>query len=103
MQACYLGEVHAVVRLKEEGYASNADPCPGAYFETWMMDGTSVACFMLSTRADILLTGQALRPLGQQDLPLPVRQVRVAFPSAQEPPQDRVDCSLPSPEEKGYL
>jgi hypothetical protein len=46
----------------------------------------SGAYIMLSTRADILLTGQALRPLGQQDLPLPVRKVRVAFPPAQEPP-----------------
>jgi hypothetical protein len=58
---------------------------------------------MLSTRADINITGQALRPLGQQDLPFPERKVRVALPPAQEPPQDRMDCSLPSPEEKGYL
>ena len=100
MQACYLGEVHAAVRLKEEGYASSADPCPGAYFET-LLDGHR--SHMLSTRADINITGQALRPLGQQDLPFPERQVRVALPPAQEPPQDRMDCSLPSPEEKGYL
>ena len=67
-----------------------------------LLDGTLVA-HMLSTRADINITGQALRPLGQQDLPFPERQVRVALPPAQEPPQDRMDCSLPSPEEKGYL
>jgi hypothetical protein len=68
--------------IERGGPASKTDPCPGAYFETWMGHRSH----MLSTRADIHITGQALRPLGQQDLPLPVRQVRVAFPSAQEPP-----------------
>jgi hypothetical protein len=75
-------KMHAAVGIKEKGHASDTDSCPSAYFETWMGHRSH----MLSTRADINITGQALRPLGQQDLPLPVRQVRVTLPPAQEPP-----------------
>ena len=38
--------------------------------------------------------GQTLRPRRQQDLPLPKRQNRIAFPPTQEPPSDRMDGAL---------
>jgi len=48
-------------------------------------------------------TGQALRPGRFQDLPFPERQIRVSFPPAQEPSQDRMDRSLPQTAQEGYL
>jgi len=75
--------IYAAVRFQEEGACQRHGFTPRRILrDSWMGHRSH----MLSTRADINITGQALRPLGQQDLPFTERQVRVALPPAQEPP-----------------
>ena len=40
------------------------------------------------------LLGEALHPWGQQDLPFPERQKRIALPTTEEPTADRMDRSV---------
>lgn len=59
-------------------------------FKKWIADG-------------IVLTGKALRPWRQQDLPFPKWQNRVSLPPTQEPSPDCMDRPFPETAQEGYL
>ena len=42
-------KMYAVVRVKEEGHASDTDPCPGAYFETLGWDTGRICSALVLT------------------------------------------------------